>query len=98
MHFVFNIGSHSPLIGASGAISGFFAVFLVTMYKRGGFHQFKLVREYGLMVVIGFWLLLMFLIAIIMGGQSWEAHTGGFIVGLFMLTWLVRKDLKFWRL
>jgi membrane associated rhomboid family serine protease len=98
MHFAFNIGDHSPLIGASGAISGFFAVFLVTMYKRGGFHQFKLVRDHGLMVVIGFWLLLMFLIAIIMGGQSWEAHMGGFIVGLFMLTWLVRKDLKFWRL
>lgn len=93
-----NFGDRYPLIGASGAISGFFAVFLVMMYKRGGFHQFKLVRQYGLMAVIGFWLVLMFAIAILMGGHSWEAHTGGFMTGLFFLSWIIRKDLKFWRL
>lgn len=97
-HLAFNIDDHGPLIGASGAISGFFAVFLITMYKRGAFYQFKVVRQYGLMAVIGFWLLLMFLIAVLIGGQSWEAHSGGFITGLFLFSWIIRKDLKFWRL
>lgn len=86
------------LVGASGAISGYFAVFLVLMYKRGGFQQFSLVRKYGLMGVIGFWLAFMLLSALLLGGQSWEAHIGGFMTGLLLFSWIIRKDLAFWKL
>jgi membrane associated rhomboid family serine protease len=98
LYLLVNPSSQQPLIGASGGISGFFSVYLVMMYRHGGFNQFKLVRKFGVLAVIGFWVLLMFMIAMLMGGQSWEAHTGGYIGGLLFLCWLLRGDLRVWKL
>lgn len=98
LYLAVNPVSQQPLIGASGGISGFFSVYLVMMQRRGAFNQFKFARKYGALGVIGFWMGLMFLIAILMGGQSWEAHTGGYIGGLLCVCWLLRGDLKVWRL
>lgn len=93
-----NYNGNFPLIGASGGISGFFGILLIIMQKRGGFSQFSAVRKYGAMPLILFWLGFMVLTALLLGGQSWEAHIGGFLTGLLWLSWIVRKDLKFWRL
>lgn len=98
LYMAVNMGAQQPLIGASGSISGFFAVFLVMAQKRGAFSGFKVVRKYGALPVLAFWLLLMFLIAQISGGQSWEAHTGGFITGLLFLSWILHSHLKIWKI
>lgn len=93
-----NFDGRFPLIGASGGISGFFGVLLIIMQKRGGFNQFGVVRKYGSMPIIAFWLAFMLFTALLLGGQSWEAHIGGFLTGLLWLSWIVNKNLKFWRL
>ena len=93
-----NMGDRFPLIGASGAISGFFAVFLVLMQKRGAFSAFGNAKKYGILPLVGFWLVFMILIGQLNGGHAWEAHTGGFITGLLALSWLFRKDFKFWKI
>lgn len=99
LHFAINPFSQAPVIGASGAISGFFALFIVLAYKRGSFQNFKLVRKHGILPIIGFWMLFMFASAFLLGGGShaWEAHMGGFLSGLLLLSWLTKKDLRFWR-
>lgn len=93
-----NWGGEFPLIGASGATSGFFGIFLIMMQKRGGFNQFGAVKKYGSLPIIGFWLAFMIMTAAIFGGHSWEAHIGGFITGLMWLSWLLHGHLKFWKL
>ncbi len=98
LFFLVHFGGDAPLIGASGAIDGLFAVLIVILYKRGGFSQFKAVRKYGISVIIGFWLAFMVGIALLMGGQSWEAHIGGFLTGLIYFCYMARKDFKFWKL
>jgi membrane associated rhomboid family serine protease len=92
--------SRLPLIGASGGISGLFAGILLVIYKNGTFYKIKLVRKHGFIAVCGLWIALNLIITLILGGggHSWEAHTGGFIAGIFMLSYFKRKDLKFWRL
>ncbi|MFP4314417.1 MAG: rhomboid family intramembrane serine protease [Alphaproteobacteria bacterium] len=97
-YVAFNFDGRFPLIGASGATSGFFGILLIIMQKRGGFNQFGMVRKYGSLPIILFWLAFMIGVALLLGGQSWEAHIGGFITGLLWLSWIVRKDLKFWRI
>lgn len=93
-----NFDARIPLIGASGGISGLFGILLIVMQKRGGFNQFNAVRKYGSLPIIAFWLAFMLGTALLLGGQSWEAHVGGFLTGLFWLSWLLNRNLKFWRL
>ena len=93
-----NWGGTFPLIGASGAVSGFFGVFLIMIQKRGGFNQFGAVQKYGSLPIIAFWLAFMIITTLIFGGHSWEAHIGGFLTGIMWLSWLLHGHLKFWKL
>jgi membrane associated rhomboid family serine protease len=82
-----------PLIGASGAVSGIIAAYLI-LYPR--------VRLWGLFfnriplrlpatVAIGFWLVLQVLAAFVGGDDvGWFAHLGGFAAGA-VLTPVMRR-------
>lgn len=98
LFYLVHFGQSVPLIGASGAIQGLFAVLIVMLNRRGAFGQFNLVRKYGIVAVIGFWLAFMVGISVLLGGQSWEAHVGGFVTGLLYFCYILRKDLRFWKL
>ena len=84
--------SNIPNLGASGAIAGVLAAYLV-LFPRG---QVKVLMGRGIipmpaLVVIGFWIVLQFISGIgsitsagETGGVAYMAHIGGFLAGLVM--------------
>lgn len=89
--------SNIPNLGASGAIAGVLAAYLV-MFPRG---QVRVLMGYGVipmpaLVVIGLWIILQFISGVgsitssaaDTGGVAYMAHIGGFLAGLVMaLIW-----------
>ncbi len=87
-------GSTIPMVGASGAVSGILGAYLIL-------HPFARVStliiiiffirviELPAMVVLGFWFMLQVLNGISApagaAGVAWNAHIGGFIVGLALI-------------
>jgi membrane associated rhomboid family serine protease len=88
-------GSNVPNLGASGAIAGVLASYLI-LFPRG---QVKVLMGRGVvpmpaLVVIGLWIVLQFINGIgsitqsaETGGVAYMAHIGGFVAGL-VLTFL----------
>lgn len=91
-------GSPIPMIGASGAISGVLAAYLV-LFPRARvltfvpiLFFFYLVRLPAL-IFLGLWFLLQFFNGAVsltagdlsMGGTAWWAHIGGFVAGLVLI-------------
>lgn len=85
--------SNIPNLGASGAIAGVLAAYLV-MFPRG---QVRVLMGYGVipmpaLIVIGLWIVLQFIsgvgsitsAAADTGGVAYMAHIGGFLAGLVM--------------
>ena len=97
VHAAFNLNSHLPAVGASGAISGVLGAYIV-LFPQG---QVRVMMGRGVipmpaLVVIGFWIVLQFISGIgsisqtaDTGGVAYLAHIGGFIAGL-VLTFLFR--------
>lgn len=94
-HALVDPNSDRPLVGASGAVSGVVAAYLI-LYPR--------VRIWGLFLkgiplrlpaywAIGFWFALQFLAALLGedDGVGWFAHIGGFIVGAFLTPFLRQR-------
>lgn len=93
----FSAGSNVPNLGASGAIAGVLAAYIL-LFPRG---QVKVLMGRGIipvpaLVVIGFWIVLQFVSGIgsisnsaETGGVAYMAHIGGFLVGL-ILTFVFR--------
>jgi membrane associated rhomboid family serine protease len=91
----FSAGSNVPNLGASGAIAGVLAAYIV-LFPRG---QVKVLMGRGVvpmpaLVVIGLWIVLQFISGIgsiaqtaETGGVAYMAHIGGFVAGL-VLTFL----------
>lgn len=88
-HAYMNAGSHRPLIGASGGVSGVVAAYLI-LYPR--------VRIWALFWVgiplhlpaywaIGFWIALQIASAFLGGDEAvgWFAHVGGFFAGVLLI-------------
>ncbi|MGH2533605.1 MAG: rhomboid family intramembrane serine protease [Thermomicrobiales bacterium] len=100
---LFNTGSATPMVGASGAISGVLAAYLV-MFPTGRIKTLILLGWIPFIflvpawVHIGFWIVLQFINGIAAldvrtaetgGGVAYFAHIGGFVAGL-ALVWLFR--------
>jgi membrane associated rhomboid family serine protease len=96
----FSIGSSVPNLGASGAIAGVLAAYLV-MFPQG---RVNVLMGRGIipmpaLVVIGLWIVLQFFSGVSAianttadsGGVAYMAHIGGFIAG-FVLTYLLRGN------
>jgi membrane associated rhomboid family serine protease len=101
---VVDTGSRTALIGASGAISGVLAAYLV-LFPRGNIRTVILLGFIPLIfllpawVLIGYWILLQFVSGFLslgaktMGGSevAYFAHIGGFLAGL-LLVWVFKDE------
>lgn len=95
--------STTPMIGASGAISGVLGAYLL-LYPHArvlvaipfGFyiHTVRLRAAW----VLGFWFVMQLLSSVLAGGQqggvAFRAHLGGFIVGALLIPFFKRKDVR----
>lgn len=104
-HALTDPGSVTPMIGASGAISGVLGAYLL-IYPRAhvktlillGFFIRIMYLPAG--VVLGFWFLLQLGNGWLMmdkggGGVAWFAHIGGFIAGMVLVGFFKKKNVRF---
>jgi len=97
-------GSHVPMIGASGAISGVLGAYIVlfphanvlTLVIFGFF--FRIVRIPAV-IVLGLWMLVQIVSGLgslgAGGGVAWFAHIGGFLAGMVLLL-VLRPRARGW--
>jgi len=90
--FILHPAADTPVIGASGSISGLFAAAILMMYEQGklGALTGRLANK-GPWPLIFIWAAVMAFIGIAFGGIAWEAHLGGFLTGA-MLYRLMRTN------
>lgn len=93
-HFVFNLDSRVPTIGASGAIAGVMGAYLI-LYPSSRILTLIPIFfipyfvEIPAFFFLGLWFFLQFLSAAgsrgELGGIAWWAHVGGFVFGMVLL-------------
>jgi len=90
--FVFSSGSDVPNLGASGAIAGVLAGYIL-LFPQGKVRvlQGQQVVQVPALIVIGLWIVLQFFLGIgsiantaATGGVAYMAHIGGFAAGLIL--------------
>jgi len=97
LHIFFNLNSHLPALGASGAISGVMGAYALLYPKERVLTLvFVFLIPIPAFIILGYWFLLQFLAGIssvgahASGGVAWWAHIGGFLLGM-AITALVRR-------
>ncbi len=101
-----NLDSRIPMVGASGAISGILAAYLVlfpharilTLVPIGILMPIVEIRA---AYVIGFWIVVQVLNGLLTfnfdgGGVAWFAHLGGFVVGFVLVPVFRRRMIPRW--
>jgi len=100
-HAVVSPGSTTPMIGASGAISGVLGAYLL-LFPRAGVYTivflgfFVQVVKLPALIVIGFWIIIQLVNGLLSsglpggGGVAWFAHVGGFVFGVATIKLLVK--------
>jgi membrane associated rhomboid family serine protease len=99
--------SMTPMIGASGAISGVLGAYLL-LFPKANVHSlvflgfFVTTMKIPALIVIGFWAIIQLINGLIsagvhhQGGIAWLAHVGGFFIGIITIKlWLPRR-IKHW--
>lgn len=93
-HLVLNLGSHAPLVGASGAISGVLAAYLLLYpHVRVFGLAFKIIPiTIPVWLALGTWVALQayYLVISTGGSTAWWAHIGGLAAGFALVS--VFKD------
>lgn len=97
-----DIYSTTPMIGASGAISGVLGAYLL-LYPRA---RVLVAIPFGIIIhttrvsamwVLGFWFILQifnsFMSGDQQGGVAWGAHIGGFIAGMALVPFFKKKNV-----
>ncbi len=102
--------SQIPSLGASGAISGVLAAYIL-LYPRAYvvtivpiFYFIRIIRLPAL-IVIGFWIVIQFLNGFasivaqpvtteLTGGIAWFAHIGGFVTGFLLVLLMPKRDRR----
>ncbi len=84
-YLMINPASPAPVVGASGAISGLFAVTFIIMIERGILGPE--IQKRGPTPFILIWSTIIIALGLISNDTSWQSHIGGFLggVGLFHL-------------
>ncbi|MDA1090342.1 MAG: rhomboid family intramembrane serine protease [Proteobacteria bacterium] len=98
-HSISEPSSQTPMVGASGAISGVIGAYLMVHPKA----RIKTLVGWFILslpawVVLGLWIAMQFLSASAAtggegGGVAWWAHIGGFIAGVVLIVPMRRKGL-----
>jgi membrane associated rhomboid family serine protease len=100
IHAAFNLHSHLPAIGASGAISGVLGAYIVLEPRNRILTLiFIFVVRVPAVFVLGVWFLMQFLMGLstigtaanVAGGVAVWAHIGGFLIGLVIALAVKRK-------
>lgn len=91
-HFILGPSSMSPMVGASGGISGLFGALLYIMFLRGQFGTPAMFKK-AILVFIAISVAFGFL-----GGPggaaiAWAAHIGGFLCGIIIIHMFRKKRL-----
>ena len=98
LYSVFNLGSHTPLVGASGAIAGVMGGYMV-LHPRAEitcllFFFFITLITLSAKSVLGIWFVYQVLMSVwdssTGGGVAWLAHVGGFGFGYLVLRLFVK--------
>src|SRR5882724_13308898 len=97
-HIAFNLHSHIPALGASGAISGVMGAYIVLEPRNRILSLFFIfLIRVPAVVVLGIWFAMQFLSGIssigivVNGGVAVWAHIGGFLLGLFITLAVKRR-------
>lgn len=103
-HAFMNSASLTPMIGASGAISGVLGAYLL-LYPRARvvtlvmFGFYIRTVEVPAMVVLGMWFVLQFVSALVSsdagGGVAWYAHVAGFVAGMLLIGPFKKRNIQF---
>lgn len=106
-HALLNPSSNTPMIGASGAISGVLGAYLL-LFPHARVHTllffgffFQVVRIPAL-IVIGFWAIIQIVNGLVsqsiagQGGVAWFAHVGGFVAGLVTIKLWTGRRMQRW--
>jgi len=97
IHIVFNPGSQVPMIGASGAVAGILGAYLI-LYP--GARILTLVFIWILPIpaafILGLWFFGQVLNIGIGGGVAWWAHIGGFLIGIALIKFYLKRKTKVW--
>lgn len=107
IHLIFNIGSTTPTIGASGAVAGIMAayVFLFPLARVVSvipIFFFPYIISIPALFFISIWFLTQVYYGTIglaignAGGVAWWAHIGGFIFGAIFYRFFLRKKLRYY--
>lgn len=94
-------GAPDPIIGISAAVSGLMAAAIPIMYAQRGrpLTLGELLRHRRALVFIAVWLAITLLtgaqgFSAMAGGRiAWEAHLGGFVIGLLTFAAMNRRDV-----
>jgi membrane associated rhomboid family serine protease len=99
-HILFNLSSAMPAVGASGAISGVLAGYLLLFPgNRVRVLTYGRIASVPAIVVIGLWIVLQFVNGIgsvaqtdETDGVAYMAHIGGFVAGLVLVKLFAGRD------
>ena len=105
-HIVTDPNSMTPMIGASGAISGVLGAYLL-LYPRARvltlivFFYFIRIVKLPAIFLLSFWIVFQILSGTLslgsrsaQGGVAWFAHIGGFFVGVILVTIFKKKRVR----
>lgn len=100
-HIIIDPSADIPMVGASGAISGVLAAYLVRfpgarVHILIIFFFFIRVIKVSALFVLGFWFIVQILngfgtLGTSSGGVAWFAHIGGFVAGLVLVLLFTKK-------
>ncbi len=96
VHILFNIDSMTPVIGASGAVSGIMGAYLVlfptaTIRTLVFIFVFVTFVDIPAFIFLLVWLVFQILYASGQSGIAWLAHVGGFIIGLLLIKTVLKR-------
>jgi len=106
-HALTNPSSTTPMIGASGAVSGILGAYLL-LFPRARVHTliflgfFIQVVRLPAVIVIGFWIVIQFINGMVTagssshGGVAWFAHIGGFLVGISCIKFFLTRRKRYY--
>jgi len=97
IHILFHVNSKVPMIGASGAIAGVLGAYLI-LYPGAKVLTLILIWIVPIpaAIVLGIWFLGQIMNIGIGGGVAWFAHIGGFIIGILLIRYYLKKRRRVW--